>query len=109
MNQSAHDDFARMPVDEAHLRPWWYLLIIETWVLISIPLFVIGGQLGHGLSLADLLLATISGAAILGVIGALTASINGKIRSAHALLDSLDCARHFWQQRRDSNWSYPGV
>lgn len=82
---SIHDDFSRMPV-ASNLRPWWYLLIIEMGVMISIPIFVVGGQLGLGLSLTDLILAAFSGAAILGLIGALTARLGAVTRCSTALL-----------------------
>ncbi len=82
----SQDDFSRAPVSDANLRPWWYLLIIETGALISIPLFVIGGQLGHGLKLSDLVLSIFCGAAILGIIGGLTARLGAKSRCSTALL-----------------------
>lgn len=61
-------------------------MIIETGVLISIPLFVIGGELGKGLTFKDLLLSTITGGAILGVIGLLTARLGAKTRCSTALI-----------------------
>lgn len=82
----SHDDFARSRVEAGSTRPWWYLLIIETGVLISIPLFVIGGELGKGLSFKDLLWSTISGGAILGVIGLLTARLGANSRCTTALI-----------------------
>lgn len=83
---SSHDDFSRSPVADFNLRPWWYLLIIEMGVMISIPIFVFGGQLGLGLSLRDLILATFCGAAILGVIGGLTARLGAVTRCSTALI-----------------------
>ncbi len=80
------DDFAREPVSADKLRPWWYLLIIEMGVMISIPIFVFGGQLGLGLSLRDLIFATFAGALILGVIGALTARLGAVMRCSAALI-----------------------
>ncbi len=81
-----HDDFSRTPVSDSGLRPWWYLMIIEMGVMISIPIFVLGGQLGIGLKFTDLVLATFSGAAILGVIGALTARLGAVTRCSTALI-----------------------
>lgn len=81
-----HDDFSRTPVGVSGLRPWWYLMIIEMGVMISIPIFVLGGQLGLGLKFTDLVLATFSGAAILGVIGALTARLGTVTRCSTALI-----------------------
>lgn len=81
-----HDDFSRTPVSDSGLRPWWYLMIIEMGVMISIPIFVLGGQLGLGLKFTDLILATFSGAAILGVIGALTARLGAVTRCSTALI-----------------------
>jgi len=86
MSTSLHDDFSRTPVTNFNLRPWWYLLIIEMGVMISIPLFVIGGQLGLGLSLQDLILSTFCGAIILGIIGALTARLGALTRCSTALI-----------------------
>jgi len=73
-------------VSSGNLRPWWYLLVIEIGVMISIPIFVFGGQLGLGLSFQDLVLSTFSGAAILGVIGALTARLGAVLRCTTALI-----------------------
>jgi len=50
MTASHNDDFSRGPVVGDNLRPWWNLLMIELGVLISIPMFVIGGQLGMSLT-----------------------------------------------------------
>lgn len=86
MTHSSHDDFSRTPVTDVNLRPWWYLLIIEMGVMISIPIFVLGGQLGLGLSLQNLILATFCGAAILGVIGGLTARLGAVMRCSTALI-----------------------
>ncbi len=86
MNNSSHDDFSRTPVADFNLRPWWYLLIIEMGVMISIPIFVLGGQLGLGLTLHDLILSTFCGAAILGVIGGLTARLGAVTRCSTALI-----------------------
>ncbi|MBP6744212.1 cytosine permease [bacterium] len=86
MATSIHDDFSRTPVSSGNLRPWWYLLVIEIGVMISIPIFVFGGQLGLGLSFQDLVLSTFSGAAILGVIGALTARLGAVLRCTTALI-----------------------
>jgi cytosine permease len=86
MTSSLHDDFARTPVANFNLRPWWYLLTIELGVLISIPVFVIGGQLGLSLTLPDLILATAIGGIILGVIGGLTARLGATTRCSTALL-----------------------
>lgn len=86
MHIPGHDDFSRTPVSGFNLRSWWYLLIIEMGVMISIPVFVLGGQLGLGLTLPELILATFSGAAILGVIGALTARLGVITRCSTALI-----------------------
>lgn len=86
MTHSLHDDFSRSPVANFNLRPWWYLLIIEMGVMISIPIFVVGGQLGLGLTLRDLVLSTFAGAAILGVIGSLTARLGAVMRCSTALI-----------------------
>jgi cytosine permease len=86
MKDSLHDDFSRSPVADFNLRPWWYLLIIEMGVMISIPIFVLGGQLGLGLSLQDLVIATFCGAAVLGVIGGLTARLGAVTRCSTALI-----------------------
>src|SRR5277367_3842323 len=86
MSTSSHDDFSRTPVANFNLRPWWYLLIIEMGVMISIPIFVLGGQLGLGLSLPDLIIATFCGAAVLGVIGGLTARLGAVTRCSTALI-----------------------
>ena len=86
MSGSSHDDFSRIPVSSSNLRPWWYLLTIELGVLISIPLFVIGGQLGLSLTLPKLVIATFTGGAILGVIGGLTARLGAITRCSTAIL-----------------------
>src|ERR1700733_13563989 len=86
MRDSSHDDFSRSPVADFNLRPWWYLLVIEMGVMISIPIFVLGGQLGLGLTLPDLILSTFCGAAVLGVIGALTARLGAVTRCSTALI-----------------------
>lgn len=84
-----HDDFSRTPVASDHLRPWWYLLIIEMGVMISIPTFVLGGQLGLGMSFSDLIPATFCGALILGVLGACTAHLGAVTRCSTALISRL--------------------
>ncbi|HEY9778406.1 MAG TPA: cytosine permease [Planktothrix sp.] len=89
MSHSVHDDFSRSPVSDVNLRPWWYLLVIEMGVMISIPIFVFGGQLGLGLNVRDLILATFCGAAILGVIGGLTARLGAVLRCSTALIARL--------------------
>jgi cytosine permease len=86
MNNQKLDDFSRAPVTSDCLRPWWYLLVIELGVLISIPMFVIGGSLGYGLTLKNLILTTIAGGAILGVIGGLTARLGARVRCSTALI-----------------------
>ena len=86
INVQKLDDFSRAPVAADSLRPWWYLLIIETGVLISIPLFVIGGSLGYGLTLKGLILATLIGGALLGIIGGLTARLGAKVRCSTAMI-----------------------
>src|SRR5277367_3868348 len=93
MSTSSHDDFSRTPVKNFNLRPWWYLLIIEMGVMISIPIFVVGGQLGLGLSLKDLVVATFCGAAILGVVGALTARLGAVTRCSTALIARITFGR----------------
>lgn len=93
MTESLHDDFSRAPVDTVNLRPWWYLLIIEMGVMISIPIFVVGGQLGLGLNLRDLVIATFAGALILGVIGSLTARLGAVTRLSTALIARLTFGR----------------
>ena len=62
------------------------MLVIEMGVMISIPIFVLGGQLGLGLTLSDLILSTFCGAAVLGVIGALTARLGAITRCSTALI-----------------------
>ncbi len=89
----SHDDFSRTPVTNFSLRPWWYLLIIEMGVMISIPVFLIGGQLGLGLTLHDLILATFSGALILGIIGGLTARLEATTRCSTALIAKVTFGR----------------
>lgn len=84
-----HDDFSRTPVSGDYLRPWWYLLIIEMGVMISIPTFVLGGQLGLSMSFSDLILATFCGALILGVLGACTARLGAVTRCSTALISRL--------------------
>jgi len=84
--QEQNDDFSRIPVDDSNLRPWWYLLTIELGVLISIPVFVIGGQLGIGMTLRDLLIATFVGGAILGLVGGPTARLGALTRSSTSLI-----------------------
>jgi cytosine permease len=86
MNSSLHDDFSRTPVANFNLRPWWYFLTIEMGALISIPIFFIGGQLGFGLSMFDLVLATLTGGFILGLIGALTGRLGAITRCSTALI-----------------------
>ena len=86
MSISAHDDYSRTPVANFKLRPWWYLLIIEMGVMISIPIFIVGGQLGRSLCLRDLFLATFGGAIILGVIGGLTARLGSITRCSTPLI-----------------------
>lgn len=83
---SSHDDFSRTPVTNFNLRPWWYLLIIEMGVMISIPIFLIGGQLGLSLTLQDLVGAAFTGALILGIIGGLTARLGAVTRCSTALI-----------------------
>jgi cytosine permease len=85
-NSTDSDDFSRIPVADGNLRPWWYLMTLELGLLISIPLFVIGGQIGTTLTLSNLILATFIGGAILGVISALTARIGAVTRCSTALL-----------------------
>ena len=82
----SHDDFSRVPVSAGKLRPWWYLLILEMGVMISIPVFVVGGQLGLGLTLHDLVIATFGGALILGIIGGLTARLGAITRCSTPLI-----------------------
>jgi len=94
MINSSHDDFSRTPVADFNLRPWWYLLIIEMGVMISIPIFVLGGQLGLGLTLQNLILSTFCGAAILGIIGALTARLGAVTRCSTALIAKNTFGRH---------------
>ena len=89
MSHSLHDDFSRTPVSGRNLRPWWYLLVIEMGVMISIPTFVFGGQLGLGMSVKDLVLAAFCGAAILGVIGSLTARLGAVLKCSTALIARL--------------------
>lgn len=89
MSIDTNDDFSRSPVDNFNLKPWWYLLVIEMGVMISIPIFVFGGQLGRGLSFSDLVLACFAGAAILGVIGGLTARLGAVLRCSTALIAKL--------------------
>ena len=86
MSAAQDDDFSRVPVSGANLRPWWNLLVIELGVLISIPTFVIGGQFGLGLTLKDLILVTLFGGAILGTIGGLTAHLGARTRCSTALI-----------------------
>lgn len=82
----SNDDFSRSPVANAKLRPWWYLLMIEMGVMISVPMFVLGGQLGIGLSLKDLVVSMFLGAGILAVIGAATAYLGALTRCSTALI-----------------------
>ena len=86
ISDTTHDDFSRSPVSDFNLRPWWYLLVIEMGVMISIPIFVLGGQLGLGMTLKNLILATFCGATILGVIGGLTARMGAITRCSTALI-----------------------
>jgi cytosine permease len=81
-----HDDYSRTPVSGEELRPWWYLLVIELGVLISIPMFVIGGQLGLGLTLKDLIFSTLLGGIILGTLGGFTAHLGARTRCSTALI-----------------------
>ena len=83
---ASRDDFSRAPVTGGRLRPWWYLLILEMGVMISIPIFIVGGQLGLGLTLHDLVIATFGGALILGVIGGLTARLGAITRCSTPLI-----------------------
>jgi purine-cytosine permease-like protein len=62
-------------------------------VMISIPIFVVGGQLGLGLSVRDLVLATFLGAAVLGVIGGLTARLGAVTRCSTALIAQVTFGR----------------
>jgi len=82
----SNDDYSRTPVPADKLRPWWNLLVIELGVLISIPMFVIGGQYALGLNLRDLILATLIGGAILGLLGAFTARLGARTRCSTAMI-----------------------
>jgi cytosine permease len=86
MSASQNDDFSREPVVGDNLRPWWNLLMIELGVLISIPMFVIGGQLGMSLTLTDLLLSALIGGIILGLVGGLTSHLGARTRCSTALI-----------------------
>jgi cytosine permease len=90
---SSHDDFSRTPVGDFNLRPWWYLLVIEMGVMISIPIFVLGGQLGLGLSVKNLVIATFCGALVLGIIGTMTARLGAITRCSTALIARITFGR----------------
>ncbi len=89
MSELLHDDFSRLPVENVKLRPWWYLMIMEMGVMISIPVFLFGGQLGIGLRFDQLIPAAFCGAAIIAVPGMLTARLGAITRCSTPLIARL--------------------
>ena len=62
-------------------------------VMISIPIFVLGGQLGLGLSVKNLVIATFCGALVLGIIGTMTARLGAITRCSTALIAKITFGR----------------
>lgn len=79
-------DFANVKVPENQTKSFYGMFLVFTGVLVCVAVLYGGAALGTGLSAKDILIASVTGSLILGVIGALTAIIGAHTRTSTYLL-----------------------
>jgi cytosine permease len=79
-------DFANVKVPEDKTKSFYGMFLVFTGVLVSIAVLYGGAGLGNGLSAKDILIASVTGSVILGIVGALTAVIGANTRTSTYLL-----------------------
>ncbi len=74
------------PVGDSELRGWFFLATVKIGVMICVPLFALGGQLGTHMRLAELAPAVVVGALVTTVLAILTGLIGMRTRVPTAVL-----------------------
>ena len=74
------------PVGDAELRGWFFLATVKVGVMICVPLFALGGELGTHMRLADLAPAVLVGALATTVLAIATGLIGMRARVPTAVL-----------------------
>ena len=76
------------PVADDERRSWFFLLTVKVGVMICVPLFALGGQLGTGMRWLDLLPAVVVGSVITALLATWTGLVGMRARVPTAVLVS---------------------
>lgn len=82
---SEHYTQSQVPDSAANVSGW-QIAIVKIGVILALPAFITGAQIGFSLGLARAALAIAIGAAVLGVLTALTATVGAVSRQSTALI-----------------------
>ncbi len=81
-----HSEFSSVPVSEEQLVPWPRVAAITAMVAFSLPVFITGLEVYHGMTATGAMIALIVGSIIITIIGAIMGSIGAKTRLSSYLL-----------------------
>ncbi len=82
----AANEFARQPVPQEISISGWRIALIKVGVLIALPAFIMGAELGFKLGYERSLIAFFSGAVVLLILGAGTATVGAQTRLSTSML-----------------------
>ncbi|MDJ0653644.1 MAG: cytosine permease [Xanthomonadales bacterium] len=81
-----NDEFSAAGIAEHQLVAWPRVAAVASMVAFSLPTFVTGLEVSHGLGATDAMIALIAGSLIIFVIGAIMGSVGAKTRLSSYLL-----------------------
>ncbi len=79
-------DYSRTPVPDEKTVSGWHIALIKIGIVIALPAFFTGAEIGTAMGLADACLAIISAAFLLALIAALTGTVGANSRLSTSML-----------------------
>ncbi|MDG1905407.1 MAG: cytosine permease [Arenicella sp.] len=82
----SHNEFAAVRIGDSQLVPWYRVAAVASMVSFSLPTFVTGLELSHGLAPVDTLWSVLIGSLIIFLIGGVMGVIGSRTRMSSYLL-----------------------
>ncbi|RVT92977.1 cytosine permease [Sphingomonas crocodyli] len=86
-------EFTNAPVPINNRISWWTIALIKIGVVLALPGFLIGAQIGHSMGLRNGMIAFFGGAAILAIIAMLTATVAAQTHLATSVITQFPFGR----------------
>lgn len=79
-------DYDRNPVPDEKTVSGWHIALIKTGIVIALPAFFTGAEIGTALGLADACLVIVAAAFLLALLGALTGTVGASSRLSTSMI-----------------------